>query len=126
MASMRPEHIVAIVLDEDFTLRLAEVAEVANVWLVDTQANRAASERWRAAGTGSKSRVTTFRCATPSLSEGEAEYLLDAILEHHPACTRIELYATGIPEALFDAIVGTGLACTSRAGSPVVFGRGSS
>jgi hypothetical protein len=75
---------VAIVVLPDFEAELAELAQRAHVWLVDTPSNRRAAERVWATGTSDRTHgVTTFKVDPGAPSETWIVEILPVVDEHH-------------------------------------------
>jgi len=95
--------VVALVVIQDFGSRLAELATRSHVWLANTPANWAAAQRvWRESdGKHALDRgVTVFdadTAASPSLLVGGQ---LGTIDEHHPRCSRLEVFGARLTPEL--------------------------
>jgi len=90
------------VVDRNYGVRLADLAERGSVWIVDTPSNRAVAQRIWAANRSCSQRnsVTTFKFIEGSSSEDVLIDQLDVIDLHHPACTSLEVIGTDISARL--------------------------
>jgi hypothetical protein len=103
---------VFVVVDRGYGERLAELAQMGPVWIVDTPANRTVAQQiW--AGNPNRSHldgVTTFKFAEGSSSEDILVDELDTIDLHHgtysanPPYTVLEVIGTAISTRLKDEL----------------------
>ena len=93
---------VVLVLVPDYGPRLRELCERADVWAVESPSNRAAAiEIWNGITQGRPYPMTVFDCEPNEGPSDTVLRVLDAIEEHRPHCTRIEVFgANPSPQVL--------------------------
>ncbi len=106
-------YIVGIVVDPAFGDRLDAVAARLPVWIADTEVNRAAAVRVRAAqpalGSTKPGAVTTFTVATRATPEAWCIDVLDDVAEHHAGYSGVEVYGTPASAALLELLARCGM-----------------
>ena len=109
---MAEGHRVFVVLDRVYNGRIAELARVGPVWIVDTPPNRAAAESFWAANPdrSSLNGITTFKFEADSSPQEILINELDAIDLHHgmysasPPYAAIEIIGTTLSETLWSRL----------------------
>lgn len=75
---------VALVLDIDFTKKIAPLAEIMPIWIIDTPQNRIAVEKIRnAVSSRSVEPITMFQSKPGESTEQSCERIVQSLDEHH-------------------------------------------
>jgi hypothetical protein len=111
---------VAIVVDPEFGFRLAELAVRMPVWVIDTPANRSATERIWAAATRptAEGGVTIFRADLSEPPDERVVAILSDVELHHgeyshdPPLNALEIHGVALTRTLRAALAEMGFSST--------------